>query len=198
LFGDLDGYTLVRFGAKWNFGIVNGEYWRLVTAGFLHINLLHILMNSWVLLDLGAQVEELHGSGRMLTIYFLATVCGFYASAWHSPNMSAGASAGLFGLVGAMIAYGAHHKGAMGAAIRAMYIRGAVIGLAFGLMGLFPIDNAAHVGGLAAGLAVGYVAGIPGREGFREYFWRAAGWVCVLLTAVSFWKMVWSWYAHSA
>src|ERR1019366_2346356 len=114
--------TLVLFGAKWNVGLAQGEYWRLVTAGFLHGGLFHILMNSWVLFDLGAQVEELYGSSRMLVIYFLSTVGGFYASAVWSPAISMGASAGLMGLVGAMIALGVRHRNAMGAAIRGMYI----------------------------------------------------------------------------
>src|SRR4249920_1924956 len=159
----LDTRTLILFGAKWNIGLAQGEWWRLVTAGFLHGGLVHILMNSWVLFDLGAQVEELYGSGRMLVIYFLSTVCGFYASALWSPAISVGASAGLFGLVGAMIALGVRHRNAMGAAIRGMYLRGAVIGLAFGMVGAFHVDNAAHVGGLAAGFAAGYIAGTPGR-----------------------------------
>ena len=100
----LDIRTLVAFGAKWNTGIAHGEVWRLVTAGFLHGNLLHILMNSWVLFDLGAQVEELYGASRMLVIYFVASVAGFVASAMWSPAVSVGASAALFGLIGAMIA----------------------------------------------------------------------------------------------
>jgi len=141
-------YELVAFGAKWNVALVQGEYWRLVTAGFLHGGILHILMNSWVLFDLGAQVEELYGSSRMLVIYFLSTVGGFYASAVWSVAVSVGASAGLFGLVGAMIALGLRHRNAMGAAIRGMYLRGAVIGLAFGMVGAFHVDNAAHIGGL--------------------------------------------------
>ena len=74
---NLDVRTLIMFGAKWNMGLAQGEYWRLVTAGFLHGGLIHILMNSWVLFDLGAQVEEIYGSSRMLVIYFVSTVGGF-------------------------------------------------------------------------------------------------------------------------
>jgi rhomboid protease GluP len=193
-FMNLDIRTLVLFGAKWNTGLAQGEYWRLVTAGFLHGGLFHILMNSWVLFDLGAQVEEAYGSSRMLVIYFLSTVGGFYASAVWSASVSMGASAGLMGLVGAMIAYGTRHRNAMGAAIRGMYLRGAVICLAFGMIGAFHIDNAAHVGGLAAGFAIAYLAGNPGREGVAENLWRAAGWFCILITAASFLKMYF-WFA---
>src|SRR6266536_3009834 len=103
-----------------------------------------------------------------------------------STAVSVGASAGLFGLVGAMIALGVRHRNAMGAAIRGMYLRGAIIGLAFGIVGNFHIDNAAHIGGLAAGFGIAYVAGTPGREGVMEKLWRAASWFCILMTVASF------------
>jgi rhomboid protease GluP len=132
----------------------------------------------------------------MLVIYFVSTVGGFYASAMWSSAVSMGASAALMGLVGAMIALGVRHRNAMGAAIRGMYIRGAVVCLAFGMIGAFHIDNAAHIGGLAAGFAGAYLAGTPGREGLLENVWRAAGWFCILMTAVSFLKM-YLWFAAS-
>ena len=195
-FMNLDIRTLVAFGAKWNVALAQGEYWRLVTAGFLHGGIIHILMNSWVLFDLGAQVEELYGSSRMLVIYFLSTVGGFYASAVWSTAVSVGASAGLFGLVGAMIALGVRHRNAMGAAIRGMYLRGAIIGLAFGMVGMFHVDNAAHIGGLAAGFGVAYIAGTPGRPGITEKIWQVAGWLCILMTVASFLQM-YLWFARN-
>src|SRR5262249_35660496 len=68
-FMNLDGETLVRFGAKWGPLIAEGEWWRYVTAGFLHGGLWHIAMNMWVLMDLAAQVEEVYGASRMYVIY---------------------------------------------------------------------------------------------------------------------------------
>lgn len=195
-FMNLDIRTLVSFGAKWNMGLAQGEYWRLVTAGFLHGGLFHILMNSWVLFDLGAQVEEIYGSSRMLVIYFIATVGGFYASAMWSASVSVGASAGLFGLIGAMIALGVRHRNPMGAAIRGMYVRWAIYGIVFGMLPGFRTDNAAHIGGLAAGFGIAYLASTPGRQGVVENIWRAASWLCLLLTAVSFLKM-YLWFAAS-
>src|SRR3984885_4411468 len=84
---DLDTNTLRLFGAKDPSIIVYGEWWRLITAGFLHGGLLHILMNSWVLFDVGAQVEAIYGASRMWVIYFVATVAGFYASAVFNPGI---------------------------------------------------------------------------------------------------------------
>ncbi len=166
-----------------------------MTAGFLHGGLLHILMNSWVLFDLGAQVEELYGAARMWVIYFCSSVAGFLLSAWWSPAVSIGASAALCGLIGAMIALGVTHRHPMSQEIRAVYIRWAVYLLIFSL--LPGVDMMAHIGGGIAGFALGYVAGLPGPEGTpTERLWRAASWFCVLLTVISFLKL-YLWFTQS-
>jgi len=192
--GGIDGRVLYAFGAKIGLQNIDGQWWRLVTAGFLHGNLLHILMNSWVLFDLGAQVEQVYGASRMWVIYFVATVAGFYASAVFNPGLSIGASAGVCGMLGAMIALGVRHRNPAGAAIRGMYVRWAVYMLIFGLM-VSGVDNYAHIGGLAAGFAVAYMAETPRAAGGTEGLWQAASWFCVILTAVSFLKM-WLWFSH--
>jgi len=192
----LDGQTLVDFGAKWTPYIRMGQWWRLVTAGFLHGGLLHILMNSWVLFDLGAQVEEIYGGSRMLVIYFLSSVGGFYVSALWAPGPSVGASAALFGLIGAMIAVGMRHRSTLGDHVKGLYIRWAIYGLLFGL--LPGIDNAAHVGGLASGFVVAWLAGTPrGIQSPVERVWQAAAWFCILVTGFCFLKM-YLWLGQSA
>jgi len=193
-FGGIDGRVLYAFGAKVGLQYMDGQWWRLVTAGFLHGDGLHILMNSWVLFDLGAQVEAVYGASRMWVIYFVSSVAGFYASAWWNPGISIGASAGLCGLIGAMIALGVRHKNPAGQAIRGMYVRWAVYTLILGLL-IQRIDNAAHMGGLAAGFAVAYLAETPRAAGGTEGLWQAASWFCVILTVVSFLKM-WLWFSH--
>jgi rhomboid protease GluP len=188
---DIDGYTLFDFGAKLGRFILAGQWWRLVTAGFLHGGLLHILMNSWVLFDLGAQVEEIYGSARLLVFYFVATVFGFLASTLWNPNgLSVGASAGVFGLIGAMIALGVRSNTSMGSAIRGLYIRWAIYGLLFGLLPGLRVDNAAHIGGLVAGFAVAFLAQEQ-RDPMhpREKVWKAAAGICLVLTAISFFQM---------
>jgi rhomboid protease GluP len=190
---DLDGQTLFDFGAKENAAILAGQWWRLITAGFLHGGLLHILMNSWVLFDLGAQVEEIYGTSRYLVIYFAGTIAGFMASAWWSNSLSIGASAGIFGLVGAMIALGLRDRSAYGAAIQRMYIRWAVIVLLIGLVpslfGISFVDNAAHIGGGLAGFLLAYFARTPGFSKTIEGFWRGAAAICVVITAFAFVQM---------
>src|SRR5262249_54022064 len=147
---------------------------------------LHILMNSWVLFDLGAQVEEVYGGARMLVIYFVASVAGFFVSwLWRPGGVSVGASAALFGLVGAMIGVGTRYKTAMAGAVRSVYVRYLVYLLLFSL--LPGIDMAAHIGGLAGGFGVAYLAGTPHFEGGeQERIWRIAAAAAILITIYSF------------
>jgi rhomboid protease GluP len=148
-----------------------------------------------VLFDLGAQVEEVYGTSRMITFYFASTVCGFFASTLWNPGLSVGSSAGICGLIGAMIALGMRHRSALGDHIRGVYVRWAVYVLVFGLL-LPQIDNAAHIGGLAAGFGVGYVAGLPKvSSGAAERFWKVTAIVCIGLTALSFLEM-YLWFSH--
>jgi rhomboid protease GluP len=185
-FVTLDTQTLFEFGAKFGPAIGAGQWWRLVTAGFLHGGILHILMNMWVLFDLGAQVEELYGGARMLVIYFVANVLGFYVSAlWRPETPSVGASAALFGLVGAILALGVRYRGPAGDMIRSVYGRYLVYLLLFSLMP--GVDMAAHIGGLAGGFGLAYVAGRPGPYGSSlERVWQIAAGLAVLATLYSF------------
>lgn len=180
------GLPLFQAGAKFGPYIQAGQWWRLVTAGFLHGGILHLLMNSWVLFDLGAQTEESYGTSRFLVIYFVSTITGFYASYWWLPlTPSIGSSAGIFGLLGAMIALGVRDRSSRGAAIRSHYVQWGIYALL--LSAIFPsTDNAAHIGGVLGGFAIAYLAGTPRFAGPTERFWQVAGWAAIALTAASF------------
>jgi rhomboid protease GluP len=196
-FLSVDGQTLIAFGAKLREAIIGyGQWWRLVTAGFLHGGLMHIGMNSWVLFDLGAQVEDVYGASRLIVVYFLATVFGFLLSTFWTAALSVGASAGIMGLLGAMIALGVRNRHtAAGAALRGMYVRWAVYILIFGMLPGLHIDNAAHIGGLAAGFGVAYLAGTPRIEtAWSERLWRATAAACVVITAASF-LLMYLWFS---
>src|SRR5689334_19929609 len=80
LLGSIDGVTLVRYGAKWGPFIQAGDWWRLVTPVFLHGGMLHLAMNTWVLLDLGPGVESLYGRAKYWMVYILCGIGGALAS----------------------------------------------------------------------------------------------------------------------
>jgi membrane associated rhomboid family serine protease len=123
-------------------------------------------------------------------IYFISTITGYLASCWWLPGeVSIGASAGIFGLIGAMIALGVRDRSSHAAAMRNMYLRWAVYMLIFGLLPFFAIDNAAHIGGGVGGFIVGYLAGTPRFSRATEGFWRAAAAGAVIITAVAFAQM---------
>jgi rhomboid protease GluP len=185
-FMDVDSQTLAIFGASVPRGMPFWAWWRLITAGFLHGGLIHILMNSWVLFDIGAQVEETYGTARMVIFYILSSMAGFALSSY-TGHLSVGASAAIFGLIGAMIALGTREKTFYGSAIRGMYVRWAVYGLALGFI-IPGVDNFAHIGGLAAGFVLGYVAGTPRVRG--EIQWKVLAGVCIAMTVFAFAQMV--------
>lgn len=184
---DLDNRALVLFGAKYTPAIAAGQWWRLVTAGFLHGDLIHIFMNSWALFSVGSQVEETYGTARYLVLYFASTVVGFYASAHLSASISVGASAALFGLIGAMIAAGMRTNSPMGGAIRAQYTQWVIYMLIIGVLPIFNIDMAAHIGGLAAGFAVAWLMDTPGAiPRWTDTLWRIAAGLSLAMTILSF------------
>lgn len=188
--------VLYYFGAKEVEAIVREhQYWRLVTAGFLHGSFMHILMNCWVMFDLGAQVELVYGPARLIVFYFLSTVAGYILSTYTSAALSIGASAALFGWIGAMIALGVVNPSSAGRAIKKTYLIWAGVGLAYGFLSSY-IDNAAHIGGLAAGFGLGYVSGMPSHSTyFKERIWQIGAGVCVLLTLLSFY-LVYTHFPH--
>jgi rhomboid protease GluP len=180
--------ALFAFGGKFGPAIwQQHEWWRLVTAGFLHGGVTHILMNSWALFQLGAQVEELFGTSRYLAIYFFSTVGGFYLSAKMHAGLSIGSSAGIAGLIGAMVAFGVMNRSTVGRAIRNFYLQSVVFMLVIGYMPGFRIDNWAHIGGLTAGFVLAYVGGTPVHSSrTKEGMWRAVAAACVVITAFCF------------
>ena len=186
---DLTMQTLALFGAKWTPAIVSGQWWRLITAGFLHGGILHILMNMWVLFDLGAQVEEAFGTPRFLLIYLISNITGFLASMYLIPNtLSIGASAAIFGLIGAMIAMGVRDRSSYGSAVRSFYMRWAIYGL---VLSLIPgTDWAAHIGGLAGGFVVALITGTQGTTAAVERLWQVAAGCMLAITGVAFFEMM--------
>jgi rhomboid protease GluP len=153
-----DSYILFDFGMKVNALIAQGEVWRLFTAMFLHLGVMHLLFNLYALYILGPMVEGYFGRWRFLAVYFLGGLFGSLASYAFSPNPSAGASGAVFALVGANIVYFLKFRdnfGERGRAILQNMIVVTVINLAFGLS-VSGVDNWGHMGGLIGGIVVAW------------------------------------------
>jgi len=156
--GSTDTQVLVRLGAKVTPLIVQGEYWRLLTSMFLHIGFTHLAFNGYALLVLGIELERLFAWPRFLAIYFISGLFGSLASYAFSDSISAGASGAIFGLIGALAAFFALHRERLGAWGRArlgntLFLIAINLFLGFTQPG---IDNLGHLGGLLAGLGLGW------------------------------------------
>ena len=150
---------LYDWGAKANANIAGGEWWRLLTAAFLHAGLLHLLFNLYALFVVGSLVEEVLGPARLFGIYMVAALTGSLASYTLNSHLSVGASGAIFGLMGAALVAGLRHPDDW-AVLSANHWKGLFIWAAYSLIGGFTttgIDNAAHIGGLVGGAAVAVV-----------------------------------------
>lgn len=161
--------ALVDMGALQPLLVANGEYWRLLTAIFLHASLFHLLLNSYALFLFGTIVESIFGTMRFAALYLVTGFVGAAASYAIGPpvRVSVGASGAIFGLLGAFLAYNLRRRNlsmARGNVRFALVLVG--LNVLFGLT-VPGIDNAAHMGGLAAGVVGGLAAEGVGRRGIR-------------------------------
>jgi len=183
--GGIDDNVLFRLGEKAPHIIVYNQWWRLVTAMFLHRDLLHIGMNMWCLVDLGPEVESLFSTTKFIVLYLVTGVVGFMLSLWFTPGgYSVGASGAIMGLIGILIGASFHH-GHLGKEYRSQLWRWVIYIAIFGLF--FRVDNAAHFGGLASGLLLGYFV-TEGEPATRpsENLWNALAVLAVLVIGASF------------
>ena len=150
---------LVRWGSNYGPLTYGGQWWRLITYNFLHAGILHIGFNMWCLWDLGALAESLYGTWTFGAIYMISGVAGGLMSTGLSPGRSSvGASAAIFGLAGALIASYYLGEFTIPRPMIRMQLRSLLIFVGFNIIfGQVSgrTDNAAHFGGLIAGLACG-------------------------------------------
>lgn len=161
--GSTDGNVLIALGANYGPAVLEGgEWWRLLSSTFLHIGFFHLLVNGWALMQIGGLFERWIGSGSLIVGWVVCGLAGSYASVlWRAgeEHLSAGASGAIFGLLGALITFLLRRRDQLLPSARSILSSlimwaGINVFLGFSVPG---IDNAAHLGGLAAGLLLGLV-----------------------------------------
>jgi membrane associated rhomboid family serine protease len=161
-----DRFTLLAFGAQNSELLQNGEWFRLITPAFVHIGLLHLGLNSYVLWTIGPLVEKLYGSARFLMIYLLTAAGGCFGSFLNHllkndlDGASAGASGAIFGLFGVVAAFSYRYRGELPERFLKALKSGVLPAIAVNLVIGFSIkyvDNAAHIGGLLTGALLAFV-----------------------------------------
>lgn len=161
-----------------------GHWWTLFTAIYLHGNLLHILFNVLWIRQLGPAVEDLYGPARLVTIFTVSGVLGFVVSNLLGVPFTIGASGSIFGLLGAMVAFGRKRGGTYGAMVLRQYGQWALILFIFGFF-MSGVNNMAHAGGFIGGFLCGLVLSLA--EHRQETLLdRVLAAVFIVLTVVGF------------
>ena len=161
------------------------QWWRLVTAVFLHGGLIHIGFNLMVLMDFGPPLEELYGSGKYLFFYVVTGVFGYLVSSFLG-HFSIGASGAILGLVGLLLAVTTKRGGSYMRELRSRLVSWIVFLFVLGFV-MSGIDNSAHLGGLAAGFVLGKISAdrqpmTPGEKHVAQLL----GWLAGLVVIASF------------
>lgn len=181
--GGLDK-AAVEYG-MWPAGIaINGEWWRLLTAAFLHGSLLHIAFNMYVLFALGPTLERVLGHVRYVVLYLVAALGGAVASYAFSDvrTVSVGASGAIFGLMGALVVAGRRLRYDV---TQVLVLLGINVVIGFISPG---IDWRAHLGGLVTGAAVAAVMVLPERA--HRVLWQVLGvsGILLVLAVITAWR----------
>jgi membrane associated rhomboid family serine protease len=160
LFQGPPGRTLIRLGAIQPFLIADGQYWRLLSAIFLHAGVLHIAFNAYALWIFGTAMEQALGRTRFLLVFFVTGFLASVASYAFGPVVSVGvgASGAIFGVFGAFIAYNYRRRDLALAAANLRWAVMLIILNALLTLGIGQIDWRAHLGGVVTGFAAGMVA----------------------------------------
>ena len=188
--GSIASRVLVRLGASLPWPIDLQYPWRLVTACFLHANLLHIVFNMWVLIDLAPAIEELYGSPRFFFIYIVCGIGGYLLSGLVG-HFSIGASGAIVGLIGVLLAITYRRGGSHMQQLRSQVYRWIIYLVIWGLLPGMNVDNWAHLGGGITGfiLAKFMMDRAPATPSERKRAY-ALGWAAAVMLLVSFGFMI--------
>ena len=183
---------LILSGGNLKAAVQAGQYWRMITAAFLHAHWAHIGLNMLVLLVLGRQAEAILGHSKYLAAYVLSALVSGAATVWlgHQAPLSVGASGAIFGIMGALLSalylgrdrWPAPWRKSMLTLVAAMALLSLLPGLSMKI-----IDNWAHLGGLAGGVAAGALL----------WYLPTKRWLASLLTLASVALVLAGWYGYA-
>ena len=180
--GSTDIETLYMFGGL----VKDSNPIRLITSIFLHIGILHYLMNVWALKLLGNQVEKFYGHIKTLLIFIYSGIIGNLLTVilMNENVISAGASGAIFGLMGAILYFAINQRTYMGEALKKEILPVIIINIFLGFL-ISGINMYAHIGGLIGGMLISSTLGIKHKT---SKFEKINGWVCsiILLIALAY------------
>src|SRR5690606_30731522 len=165
-----ESQDLLKWGANFRPMTLGGQWWRLFTACFLHIGILHLLLNMYALLYIGLLLEPYIGKTRFLAAYLISGIAASMTSLWwHDLTISAGASGAIFGMYGVFLALLTTNL--LDKSVKRALLTSIAVFVGYnilnGMRADSGIDNAAHIGGLISGLIIGYVF-VPSLKQFEN------------------------------
>lgn len=184
-------------GLKLNTAIADGQWWRLLSSQYVHLDVMHLAFNGYGIYVLGRLLERVYGWRRMLLIYTFSGTVGALASYFFTPAPAGGASGAVYGLVGALFIFGIKYRKIlppqMVKALTVGFLPWIVLGIGIGFIGSIPLDNAAHIGGLLAGALAAVLLASKIHEGGEKKWASALVWVMASLIFVALAWMFMSW-----
>jgi rhomboid protease GluP len=171
-----------------------GRWWTIFTAIYLHGGVLHILFNVLWIRQLGPAVEQLFGPARLVVIFTVSGAIGFVVSNWVGHPFTIGASGAVFGLLGAIVAFGKKRGGVFGAMVLRQY---GYMALLMFVLSFFirAVNNAAHAGGFVGGLLAGLLVSLAEHRRETALDWVLAA-LCIAVTVAGFVLSLWSTFAR--
>jgi rhomboid protease GluP len=182
--------ALVRLGMTGAIPWTAGFWWTLLTAIYLHGSLLHIVFNLLWVRQLAPPVEQLFGRARLVVIFTVAGVGGFVLSNAVGVLWTVGASGAIFGLLGALVAYGRSRGGVFGVAVLRQYGQWALLMFIFGFF-MSGVNNWGHAGGFVGGYLAAVAMGSLER-GPERGLDRIAALAALAVTAAAFLLAFWT------
>ena len=158
------GYDTIVFYLACQRDLVRlGEFYRLITGAFLHVDILHLACNMYALYVVGKMAESFYGKKKFILIYLVSAIAGSLLSIAMSKNFGLGASGAIFGLFGSLLYFGYHYRVYFGNVLIKQILPVVIINLSIGFI-IPGIDNFAHIGGLISGVLISKAVGINSKD----------------------------------
>ena len=158
----------------------NGELYRLITCGFLHADIIHLICNMYSLNIIGTQLESFIGKKIFLIVYLISLITGSLLSSVINSGWSVGASGAIFGLLGSLLYFGYHYRIYLGSVMKTQIIPILILNLGIGFI-IPNIDMSAHIGGLVGGILSTMMVGIEKKSTKTE---RINGLICLTILII--------------
>lgn len=187
-------------GMKVNVEIAAGDWWRLFSSMWVHLDFLHLGFNIYGLWILGPLLEKFYGGRRYFVLYLVSGGVAAAASYFFNDVPSGGASGAIYGLVGALLVFGYKYRQALPERVVRGFTTGlfpwVALSIGIGFFDAIPFDNAAHLGGLVTGMVMALVLGTKLKKR-TERLGHYALWVASFVGAVLLALTAWFWSAEA-